>query len=113
MPTPEPLAPPAHATTVLVIEDEPAIRRGICDALGYAGYVPTPCGHGREGLEAALSGRYAVVLLDVMLPGLDGFSICRAIRERLPRQAIMMLILAGVSMLIAAILSMVVVKELD
>jgi len=80
---------------ILVVEDEAAIRTGICDLLAYHGHRPTGIGDGERGLAEALTGRYALVILDVMLPGRDGFSICEALRAARPGQAILMLTARG------------------
>ncbi|MEL6343573.1 MAG: response regulator transcription factor [Myxococcota bacterium] len=80
---------------ILVVEDEAAIRVGICDMLAFQGYDPVGVADGQAGLEAALSGEYALLLLDVMLPHVDGFQICEAARQRHPRQAILMLTAKG------------------
>ena len=66
---------------ILVVEDEAAIREGLADVLVYHGYGVDAVGDGREGLQKALSGRYDLLLLDVMLPGRDGFSICDEVRK--------------------------------
>jgi two-component system response regulator RegX3 len=80
---------------ILVVEDEAPIRAGICDLLAYHGHRPTGVGDGERGLSEALTGRYALVILDVMLPGRDGFSVCEALREARPGQAILMLTARG------------------
>lgn len=80
---------------ILVVEDEAAIRTGICDLLRYHGHHPTGVGDGERGLAEALTGRHALVILDVMLPGRDGFSICEALRAARPGQAILMLTAHG------------------
>lgn len=80
---------------ILVVEDEAPIRTGICDLLAYHGHRPTGIGDGERGLAEALAGRYALVILDVMLPGRDGFSICEALRAARPGQAILMLTARG------------------
>jgi DNA-binding response OmpR family regulator len=80
---------------ILVIEDEAPIRMGICDLLAYHGHRPTGIGDGERGLAEALAGRYALVILDVMLPGRDGFSICEALRAARPGLAILMLTARG------------------
>ena len=80
---------------ILVVEDEIAIREGICDVLVFHGYEPHGIGDGSLGQIEAQSGRYDLVILDVMLPGTDGFTICRALRQTHPRQAIMMLTARG------------------
>src|SRR3954447_22458683 len=76
---------------ILVVEDEAAIRDGLADVLVYHGFRVDAVGDGREGLEKALTGRYDLVLLDVMLPGRDGFSICDEIRKVDRDQPIIML----------------------
>ncbi|MCA9697830.1 MAG: response regulator transcription factor [Myxococcales bacterium] len=80
---------------ILVVEDETPIRQGICDLLAYHGHAPTGVGEGRAGLAEALAGSYDLVILDVMLPGLDGFAICEQLRAARPGQAIMMLTARG------------------
>jgi two-component system response regulator RegX3 len=76
---------------ILVVEDEAAIRDGLADVLVYHGFRVDAVGDGREGLSKALTGRYDLVLLDVMLPGRDGFSICDEIRKVDRDQPIIML----------------------
>jgi DNA-binding response OmpR family regulator len=80
---------------ILVVEDEAAIRNGLCDILTFRGYAPTGVESGEEGLRCALDGRYALVLLDVMLPGVSGFDVCRSLRAERPQQAILMLTARG------------------
>ena len=65
---------------LLVIEDHGPLRNGICQFLREAGYLVDAMEKGDEGLWAAESGEYDVVLLDLMLPGLDGLSILRKLR---------------------------------
>ncbi|WP_146660674.1 response regulator [Enhygromyxa salina] len=69
---------------ILIVEDEAPIRDGICDLLAYHGHQPTGVGDGDRGLTEALTGRYALVILDVMLPGRDGFEICEQLRAARP-----------------------------
>jgi len=66
---------------ILVVEDEAAIRDGLTDVLVYHGYRVDAVADGRDGLTKALSGQYDLLLLDVMLPGRDGFSICDEVRK--------------------------------
>lgn len=80
---------------ILVVEDESAIRTGLCDVLAYHGWEPTGVDNGDDGLAEALSGRYRLLILDVMLPGVDGFTICTKARDALPKQAILMLTAKG------------------
>ena len=76
---------------ILIVEDEPAIRIGLVDVFVYHGYEVEYTNNGNDGLHNALSGRFDLVLLDVMLPGLDGFNVCNRIREQDPDLAIIML----------------------
>lgn len=80
---------------LLIVEDEVAIRTGLVDLFVFHGYQVEASGDGREGLQLALSGQYDLVLLDVMLPGINGFDICARIRERDREQAIIMLTARG------------------
>jgi len=76
---------------ILIIEDEVAIREGLLDVFVYHGYDVDFSGNGTEGLQKALTGNFNLILLDVMLPGLNGFEICNQIREKDRDQAIIML----------------------
>jgi DNA-binding response OmpR family regulator len=69
-----------HKARILVVEDETAIRNGLADTLVYHGYDVDVATDGEQGRKKALSGRFDLILLDVMLPGPDGFSICDEIR---------------------------------
>jgi len=82
-------------TKILVVEDEEAIRRGLCDVLAYHGHAPTAASDGDEGLELASSGDFALLLLDIMLPGKNGFEICRQLRERSHTLPVLMLTARG------------------
>ncbi|MEM6576502.1 MAG: response regulator transcription factor [Pseudomonadota bacterium] len=76
---------------ILVVEDEAPIREGLVDLLVFHGFEVDTAADGNSGLEAALSGGYSLVLLDVMLPGVDGFTICDKVRRSLPDQPLIML----------------------
>jgi DNA-binding response OmpR family regulator len=80
---------------ILVVEDERVLATGICDVLAFHGYAPTAVGSGEEGLQRAIGGHYALVLLDVMLPGVGGFDVCRELRDKRPELAILMLTARG------------------
>ena len=67
-------------TRILVVEDDPSIRMGLEDTLAAKGYEVEAVGRGIEGAERASSGRFDLVVLDVMLPDIDGFEVCRRIR---------------------------------
>jgi DNA-binding response OmpR family regulator len=76
---------------LLIVEDEVAIRTGLIDVFVFHGYEVDSAADGREGLEKALSGKFDLILLDVMLPSLNGFDICDQIRQRDRDQPIIML----------------------
>jgi two-component system response regulator RegX3 len=76
---------------ILVVEDEEAIRTGLTDVLIFHGFAVDSAATGPEGLEKALTGQFALILLDIMLPGLDGYEICERIRAVDREQAIIML----------------------
>jgi len=71
--------PGAH---VLVVDDEPAITDLLSTALRYMGYQVTTAATGTAALEAAATANPDLVVLDVMLPDLDGFEVCRRLREQ-------------------------------
>jgi DNA-binding response OmpR family regulator len=66
---------------VLVVEDEPHIRELVCLHLRLEGYTCEDVSDGREALERAEAGRFDLLVLDVMIPGLDGLALCRAVRH--------------------------------
>jgi DNA-binding response OmpR family regulator len=70
------------ASHVLVIEDEPQMRSMLTDNLEFEGYRVTAVASGEEALQAMASRQYALLLLDVMLPGISGFDVCRQLRAR-------------------------------
>jgi DNA-binding response OmpR family regulator len=76
---------------ILVVEDEEAIRTGLIDVFLYHGYELDSSDNGPDGLKKALAGQFDLVLLDVMLPGMNGFDICNEIRQHDRDLAIIML----------------------
>lgn len=76
---------------LLIVEDEVAIRTGLVDVFVYHGFEVDFAVDGIDGLDKARSGRHDLILLDVMLPGRNGFEVCAAIREADREQAIIML----------------------
>lgn len=76
---------------ILIVEDEQAIREGLIDVLVYHGYGVDSAANGPDGLKLAQSGKFDLVLLDIMLPGMDGYEICNRIREHDRNQPIIML----------------------
>ncbi|MBZ5557660.1 MAG: response regulator transcription factor [Acidobacteriia bacterium] len=66
---------------VLVVEDEPNIRELVCLHLGLEGYACDGVGDGPEALKRTEAERFDLIVLDVMIPGLDGLAVCRAVRK--------------------------------
>ena len=67
--------------SILIVEDEPNMRMGLKDNLEFENYVVEVADNGEDGLNKILSKNYDLVLLDVMLPKLSGFDICKKVRE--------------------------------
>lgn len=84
--------PKAH---ILVVEDDAALLRGLMDVLVFNGYETVGAQDGGEGLDAGLKEQYDLILLDVMLPTVDGFTICKEIRKQKPNQGIIMITAKG------------------
>ncbi len=76
---------------ILIIEDEEPIRKGLSDTFVFNGYEVLSAERGDTGLQLALSEKIDLVLLDIMLPGIDGFQICDEIRKKRPHLPIVML----------------------
>jgi DNA-binding response OmpR family regulator len=68
-------------TKILVVEDDPSIRMGLVDTLTAKGYEVEAVARGGDGADRATSGKFDLVVLDVMLPDIDGFEVCRRIRQ--------------------------------
>lgn len=80
---------------ILLIEDEPGLRLTLTDRLEAEGFTVESRADGTAGLETARSTGYDLILLDVMLPGVDGFTICRTLREEGVDTPILMLTARG------------------
>ncbi len=80
---------------ILTVEDDAAIRRGIVDALRFAGYDPFEAATGDQGLAMALDRSYDLLLLDLVLPGRTGLDILREVRALRPTQPIIVLTALG------------------
>lgn len=80
---------------ILIVEDEPVLVRALTDALTAKGCDVISAMDGERGLELALEKRPQLILLDIMLPRVNGFEVCRAIRERGCDMPILMLTAKG------------------
>jgi DNA-binding response OmpR family regulator len=80
---------------ILTIEDDAAIRRGIVDALAFAGYEAIQAADGNEGCRAAVGRDYDLLLLDMVLPGLSGLEILREVRSVRPTLPVIILSARG------------------
>ena len=80
---------------ILIVEDDQAILNGLGDVLVFNGYSVHKEEDGGKGLETILNNQFDLVLLDVMLPTMDGFSICRQVREIKSNQPIIMITAKG------------------
>ena len=76
---------------ILVVEDEEAIRTGLIDVLVFHGFKVDSAATGPDGLQKAQSGKFDLILLDIMLPGKAAYEICNRIRAEDRDQAIIML----------------------
>lgn len=76
---------------VLVVEDDKAITLGITENLRYVGYTVDTAADGHDGLRLALDLRPDLIILDIMLPGISGYEICRRLREKGRETPILML----------------------
>jgi two-component system alkaline phosphatase synthesis response regulator PhoP len=83
--------------TILVVDDDPLVRDMLEAVLGQAGFHLVTAADGSEALRAAAEDVPDVVLLDVMMPGMDGYAVCRAMRAdaRLTKTRIIMLTARG------------------
>ncbi len=80
---------------ILVVEDDTALLRGLLDVLVFNGYEVKGAEDGGVGLRVGVDEQFDLILLDVMLPTLDGFSICKEIRKKKPTQGIIIITAKG------------------
>jgi DNA-binding response OmpR family regulator len=81
--------------TVLIIEDDATMLRGLKDNFEFKGYKVVTAADGEEGLNAALNSKPDLIILDIMLPKINGYEICRLIREQKLDMPIIMLTAKG------------------
>ncbi len=81
--------------TVLIIEDDPTMLIGLRDNFEFKGYKVVTAADGERGLKAALNAKPDLIILDIMLPKINGYEICRLIREQKLTMPIIMLTAKG------------------
>ena len=81
--------------TILIIEDDATMLRGLTDNFEFKGYRVLTAADGEQGLEAALSGKPDLIVLDIMLPKINGYEVCRLIRKEGLEMPIIMLTAKG------------------
>ncbi|MHC4591173.1 MAG: response regulator transcription factor [Planctomycetota bacterium] len=81
--------------TVLIVEDDPTMLRGLKDNFEFAGYHVLAAADGEDGLSAALDNKPDLILLDIMLPKINGYEVCRLIRNEGLDMPIIMLTAKG------------------
>ncbi len=81
--------------TVLIIEDDATMLRGLKDNFEFKGYRVLTAADGEAGLNAALDGKPDLIILDIMLPKINGYEVCRLIREQQLEMPIIMLTAKG------------------
>ena len=79
------------SSRILLVEDEPGLQLTVADLLAAEGYEVDTASDGPSGLTKAASGSYNLIILDIMLPGKNGFDVCRDLRQMGSDVAIMML----------------------
>ena len=84
-----------NSKRILVVEDDSAIRRGLVDALQFAGYEVLEAANGQDGLRLALRSTFDLLLLDLILPGLSGFEILEAAHAARPTLPVIILTARG------------------
>lgn len=76
---------------ILVVEDEVAMLNGLKDNLEFEGYSVDTAGNGTDGLQKILTNKYHLALLDVMMPGMSGFDVCKSARSKGIKTPVIML----------------------
>lgn len=85
----------APKTRLLIVEDEEPILKGLCDVFTFNGYEVDFAADGKSGLAKALSNNYHLLILDIMLPFIDGLTICNEVRKKDRFQPILLLTAKG------------------
>ncbi len=95
VPSPADQVPPSAQPQILVIEDDNDVREALRELLIASGYVVDVAEDGPTGIERVLAGRPRVALVDIGLPGLDGYAVAQRIRSLLPREEVALVALTG------------------
>ncbi|MCD4665453.1 MAG: response regulator transcription factor [Bacteroidales bacterium] len=81
--------------TILIIEDDVSILRGLKDNLTFEGYDVLTSSDGDKGLQMAIENQINMLLLDIMLPGINGYEVCRRLKKEKPDLPIIMITARG------------------
>jgi CheY-like chemotaxis protein len=95
--TPAPSGATAHPPQILLIEDDPDIREGLRELLESSGHVVDTAEDGLKGIERILAARPRLVLVDIGLPGLDGFAVAERVRRLLTKEEVWLVALTGLT----------------
>ncbi len=79
---------------ILVIEDNPDLAANVCDFLEAKGHIVDAAGDGITGLHLAVTGNYDAIVLDIVLPGMDGFTLCQKFRDEARRNTPVLMLTA-------------------
>jgi len=85
----------SYAPRLLLVEDEPGLRLTLTDRLVSEGYVVETASDGEDGLSRAMAQAHDVIVLDVMLPRMNGLDVCRSLRQRGVQTPVLMLTARG------------------
>ena len=85
------VASPHSARTILLVEDDPTIALGLCDSLEFEGFRVVHAKNGKEGVSLARETRPDCIILDLMLPDINGYQVCEQVRRHDARVPILML----------------------
>jgi DNA-binding response OmpR family regulator len=85
---------PGTSLHILVIEDNPDLAANVCDFLEAKGHVADAAGDGITGLHLAITKSYDAIVLDIVLPGMDGLTLCRKFREEARRNTPVLMLTA-------------------
>ena len=86
-----------RTTRLLIVDDDALLRHMAATTLRHAGFDVSDAASGEEALAKFETGAYDLVLLDVMMPGLDGYQVCQRIRATVPGARIPILMLTGLN----------------